>query len=746
MRNLTVAMAACWATPSARPFKIGLAESSAVTNTPNMPTSTCSERNTAEELRDGPTHIAALLAQNAVCSLRVLEGRCIHVFTVEPPVIDPSEFLSKHILFSGLNERQLDAVLTRGESRVVAANSTLLTPSSKATFFVVLSGKLEVTRDDGGSESLETSDYFGARQILLDLPASATVTTVEDSQIVAFGRTTFLGMLTSLPGVGTAVSRELASQVGRTPARRTPARRTPDEEETEDVPFVRLSDLEIDPRSVELLSRTQIEQFQSLPISLTDGVLTVAMVNPLNVVAVHRLKDTLRGADVRRVAVALTDFESSCKRLFLAAERGSPDGVLTTLPPLRKTEFHIKFVEDASERGDEDVDRVDGGQVVALVNQILGEALEYDASDIHIAPEIDHLGIRYRIDGQMMSRSKPVPLQYFAPLIARLKVLSRMDITERRKPQDGRIAIRRGTREVDFRSSTVPTRFGEKMVLRVLDRSGILVGLKSLIRMDDVARTVIDMVEKPFGIVLVTGPTGSGKTTTLYSAVMHRKDEGINIATIEDPVEYTIEGLVQMQTNPSVGLTFAAAIRAMMRQDPDIIMVGETRDAETARTALTAALTGHLVFTSLHANGSLAALVRLRNMGIEPYLLSTATAGIIYQRLLRRICPDCAEPHEYPDELTARIRPGGLAEGDVLYHGKGCHLCNDTGFRGRVAAFEALTITEELRNLISLDASMSDLRDAAIRGGFRPIQEYCYHLLTRGLTTPHDALTILYSA
>jgi len=655
-------------------------------------------------------------------------------------------FLGQHPLFSALSERQLEVVVQHGKVHAAATGKAILTPQSAGPFLLVLSGELEVVAPGRPIRTLLRGDHYGAAEILVDATSGATVTATEESQLFLLGRKKFIGVVANLPGVGLTLSRELAAI--KRPPPTPPAAVTssaPAAPRGLEVPFVRLSDIELDPRAISLLPRGQAEKLQALPINLRDGRLTVAMVNPFNVVAVQRLSDALGGIEFNRVGVSLQEFESTCKRLFLAAEAGAEDGVVRTLPPLRKTEFHLKFVEDVSERHDDEVERIPGGQVVALVNQILGEALEYDASDVHISPELDHLSVRYRIDGQLLGRSKPIPIQYYAPLLTRLKVLSRMDITEKRKPQDGRIAVVRGTREVDFRSSTVPTRYGEKMVLRVLDRSGILVGLDSVIGLSDVAATVKEMVEQPFGIVLVTGPTGSGKTTTLYSAVMHRKAEGLNIATIEDPVEYTIPGLVQIQTNPSVGLTFAEAIRAMLRQDPDIIMVGETRDAETARTALTAALTGHLVFTSLHANGSLAALIRLRNMGIEPYLLSTATVGIVYQRLLRRICPDCVTPHAYPDALVERVRPGGLEEGHQLYKGRGCHQCNNTGFRGRVGAFEALRITEDIRNLISLDSGMKELRSAAAEAGFKPIQDYCYQLLVKGLTTPHDALTILYA-
>ncbi|RME07206.1 MAG: type II/IV secretion system protein, partial [Deltaproteobacteria bacterium] len=346
----------------------------------------------------------------------------------------------------------------------------------------------------------------------------------------------------------------------------------------------------------------------------------------------------------------------------------------------------------------------------------LGEALDFDASDIHLEPQEDHAVVRYRIDGKLMRRWHPIPIRFYAPLVTRLKVLGKMDITEKRKPQDGRIAIFRNKREIDFRLSTLPTRFGEKIVMRVLDRSSFLVNLNRLIVIDEVYETVRGMVNQPYGILFVAGPTGSGKTTTMYSAIMERKDEGINIVTVEDPVEYSIPGITQVQINEATNLGFSEAIRAFLRQDPDIIMVGETRDPQTARHAMTAALMGHLVFTSLHANDAIGTILRLRDIGIETFLIANAVVGTIYQRLLRRICQVCREPFDYDEDLLRRVRvdaEGKAATPVTYFRGRGCHACNGTGFRGRIAAYEVLRINEELRHLVSIGAETSKIREAA---------------------------------
>jgi len=330
-----------------------------------------------------------------------------------------------------------------------------------------------------------------------------------------------------------------------------------------------------------------------------------------------------------------------------------------------------------------------------------------------------------------------LPKKVQMPLISRVKIISKLDITERRLPQDGRITIKLGSKSVDFRVSTVPTKFGEKICTRILDKTNTTMGLDKLISHVPVLDLVRDMIKKPYGIIYVTGPTGSGKSTTLYSSLAEINDIGVNISTVEDPVEYDLEGVNQVQVNSDIGLDFARVLRAFLRQDPDIILVGETRDTETAKIAVEAALTGHLVFTTLHANDAPSTFMRLTEMGIEPFLISTSVIGIVAQRLVRRVCGKCKESYA-PDPMILKYL--GLSEDTILHKGKGCDVCSGTGYKGRVGVYEVLMINEELRHLIAEGADTLAIRDAAVRSGMKALKEYCLILLTEGLTTVDEVL------
>jgi type IV pilus assembly protein PilB len=320
-----------------------------------------------------------------------------------------------------------------------------------------------------------------------------------------------------------------------------------------------------------------------------------------------------------------------------------------------------------------------------------------------------------------------------------------MNISERRKPQDGRLALIWGNREVALRLSTVPTRFGEKVVMRILDRSAALMSLDRIIHVPSIRELVRQLIFQPHGIVLITGPTGSGKTTTMYSAILERKNEGVNIITIEDPIEYTIAGITQVQYNEAVDLGYAEAIKAFLRQDTDIMLIGETRDGRTAANAMQAALSGHLVVTSFHTNSALSTIYRLQEMGAEAFLIANALAGVIAQRLVRSICNDCREPHRYPDAIMQRIYAGSTGEMPTTYRGAGCARCNNTGFRGRTAILEVLPITEDLRAAIATGVTTRELRRIAIAGGMVTFRDYARAILGRGLTTPNEVVRVMFA-
>jgi type IV pilus assembly protein PilB len=371
-----------------------------------------------------------------------------------------------------------------------------------------------------------------------------------------------------------------------------------------------------------------------------------------------------------------------------------------------------------------------------LVNNIIDLALRKSASDIHLEPAEDGVRIRYRIDG-VLWEAKLLPRKVRLPLTSRLKIMSGLDITERRIPQDGRISLKVADKTVDFRVSTMPSRYGEKVVVRILDKEAQVWGLDKLITHRETLTLVRQMIRKPYGIIYCTGPTGSGKTTTLYSALAELNSTEVNILTVEDPVEYDLPGITQVQVNPDIGLDFARVVRAFLRQDPDIILVGETRDKETAKTAVQAALTGHIVLTTLHTNDAPSTFVRLVEMGIEPLLISTSLVGIVAQRLVRRICARCKEP--FPaDQTTSGFL--GLKEGAVVYRGVGCEVCNHSGYKGRVGVYEVLVANEEIRHLVARGAGTERIREQAIGHGMRTLKEYASLLLAEGVTTVDEVL------
>ena len=347
--------------------------------------------------------------------------------------------------------------------------------------------------------------------------------------------------------------------------------------------------------------------------------------------------------------------------------------------------------------------------------------------------------IRFRIDGVLQVVQK-LPKRVQLGLISRFKILSRLDIAEKRLPQDGRISVSMDAKPIDFRVSTVPGKWGEKVCMRILDRSNTTLGLDKLINHAPTLKLVREMIEQPYGIIYVTGPTGSGKTTTLYSALAEINDPGVNISTAEDPIEYDLPGVTQIQANSAIGLTFASVLRAFLRQDPDVLLVGETRDKETAKTAVEAALTGHLVFTTLHTNSAAVAFTRLHEMDVEPFLVSSSTIGVIAQRLARRLCQQCKEPLPV-DANIARF--WGLPEGTTIFRGKGCNECGGKGVRGRVGVYEVMKVTPRLRAMIGSASRSEDIHAAAVEEGMIDLKRYSAWLLTEGLTSVEEVTSVV---
>ena len=397
--------------------------------------------------------------------------------------------------------------------------------------------------------------------------------------------------------------------------------------------------------------------------------------------------------------------------------------------------------EEIKEESEDILFQRDDSPAVRLVNTVLIKASSVSASDIHFEPYEDETIVRIRMDGVLHDYTK-IPNSLYQEVVSRIKVMAKLNVAEKRVPQDGKIRVRIGSKDYDIRVSTIPTLHGERVVLRLLEKTGSLLTLNELGLSERDVEKVKRLAQRPYGIVLVTGPTGAGKSTTLYAMLLHVKNPKKNIITIEDPVEYQVKGISQIQVNPKVGLTFAAGLRSILRQDPDIIMVGEIRDPETAEVAVQAALTGHLVLSTLHTNDAPSAITRLKDMGIEPFLIASSLEGVIAQRLVRKICEHCKEPYEPTRE---ELRELGLPESEnfVFYRGRGCEHCLGTGYRGRTGIFEVLELDEELKKLINQTQDANEIRELARNKGFRTMLEDGIDKILGGITTSSEVLSVI---
>ncbi|HUP36111.1 MAG TPA: type II secretion system ATPase GspE [Candidatus Limnocylindria bacterium] len=498
------------------------------------------------------------------------------------------------------------------------------------------------------------------------------------------------------------------------------------------LPFLAAEELPSTPPALKELSPKYLRQYVACPIAVEGATVTVATADPTNPLLLDEVQQSLSLAIKLCVAPGPAILE--------AIERAY--GANTALQKI------VEGMGPGTDRHAEPEDNVDHlrdmafeAPVVRLVNLLIDEAVAADASDIHIEPFEDSLRVRYRIDGLLYDQEAP-PSRLQAALTSRVKIMAEMNIAERRLPQDGRIRVTApGGRRVDIRVSTVPTIHGESIVMRLLDRSSVFLPFDRLGFAPATARAFEGLVHRPHGIVLVTGPTGSGKTTTLYAALDKINRPDLKIITVEDPVEYQLKGVNQIPVRPRIGLSFASGLRHIVRQDPDVIMVGEIRDLETAEIAIQAALTGHLVFSTLHTNDAPAAVTRLQDMGCEPYLVSSVLNGVLAQRLVRRICQACRAPdHPDPAELLAL----GVtdATGVELFHGKGCDDCRGTGYRGRTGIYELFRITDETRGLIVRKIPAGEIRRHAVAQGMVTLREDAWAKACAGLTTVEEILRV----
>jgi type IV pilus assembly protein PilB len=473
------------------------------------------------------------------------------------------------------------------------------------------------------------------------------------------------------------------------------------------MPAVDLSRFEVDSKIAKLIPADVAVKHTVLPLKREGRTLTVAMADPTNVTVVDDLKFITR-YDIFPVIAGEYTLRNAIERYY-----EQTDAQLQTLLKNIEEEEDLQVIEDTDEDETVGVQTADDAPVVKLINGILTDAVKRGASDIHIEPFEKELRVRYRVDGALQEIMKP-PIKLRAALTSRVKIMSSLNIAERRVPQDGRIKLKMGRRVIDFRVSTLPVIFGEKVVLRILDKGNLTLDLQKFGFEAKAEKDLMRAILNPYGMVLVTGPTGSGKTTTLYSALSRINTPEVNIMTAEDPVEYNLHGINQVQVRPDIGMTFAAGLRAFLRQDPNIIMVGEIRDLETGGIAIKAALTGHLVLSTLHTNDAASTVTRMIDMGIEPFNVASAVNLIVAQRLVRRICWDCKEEHQYSeDELAALALDPEEARGITFYRGAGCDACGGTGYKGRQGLYEVMPLSPELRRMILRGVSAPDMMQQA---------------------------------
>jgi len=500
--------------------------------------------------------------------------------------------------------------------------------------------------------------------------------------------------------------------------------------------YIDLSNYVIDPEVISLISEKAALRFKLIPISKNNGELIIAMANPLDVYAIDFVRDHTK---IKKIKSLLASEEDVLNAITNYYELGEYDDII------EKLGTEIIFKEEEEEEDSKKLEAISKeAPIIQLVNMLIVQGVKDRASDIHIEPNEKGLLIRFRIDG-MLHDIRTLPNTIKSAVISRIKILAKMDIAERRLPQDGRFQVKFGTREVDLRVSTIPTVFGEKVVLRLLDKSKGLIKLEQLGFIPEQLEEFKSIISKSYGIILLTGPTGSGKTTTLYAALNEVNSKDKNIITVEDPVEYKLDRINQIQIKPKINLTFANTLRSILRQDPDVIMVGEIRDTETAQIAVQAALTGHLVFSTLHTNDAASALTRLIDMDIETFLISSSVIGVIAQRLVRVICEKCKEEYTPGKNVLSglNIKDDSNNDGKVkLYRGTGCSFCKNTGYYGRTSIYEHIVLDEEIRALIISKASSNVIKDVALKKGMKTLKDSGLEKAMQGITTIEEVLRV----
>jgi type IV pilus assembly protein PilB len=503
------------------------------------------------------------------------------------------------------------------------------------------------------------------------------------------------------------------------------------------IPFVSLSTGGLKPDKDQNLERLIPVDFARknlvLPISRNYNSLTVALVDPLDFILIDNLKK-ITGCEINSVITIKEDILEAIDEFY-----GPRDEFKEAIEKSYKIERESETIEEEEEKLSLDrlIAKAEEAPVVKLVDLVIRQAIEERASDIHIEPYEGKLRLRYRVDGVLHEKPPPSPHLGLA-IVSRIKILAKLDIAEKRLPQDGAFMIKFGEKLIDFRVSIIPTIYGEKVVVRILDRSALPLDLNKLGLKSNQSEIFRNAIHNPYGLIFLTGPTGSGKTTTLYAALQELNSPEKNIITIEDPVEYRLEGINQVQVKPQIGLTFANALRSFLRQDPDIILVGEVRDLETAEICVRSALTGHLVLSTLHTNDAASAITRLMDIGIQPYLLNPSLVIVAAQRLVRRLCPDCKEAYEPTPDIIETMH----IKKDLIFKPKGCESCNQTGYKGRIAMFELIPIDSDIRSLISKKTPASEIKKYAKSKGFDTLWDSGIKLVEEGITSLEEVLRV----
>ena len=598
--------------------------------------------------------------------------------------------------------------------------------------------------------SIGVGDHFGEVGLLLGESQPHDVKAEQPCVVLTLREAAVTQLCQKIPSFAQALAASLADRLVKTSTSRPPPPPTasvnashrssalPSANET--VPFVRVSSYGPLDSVIDTVPVQMIQEHRMIPLELRDRVLTVGMVDPYNQAALRELRRVLQNAQPRVVAISAEDFTAATRRLKLHAsaqhgrrgQRVDPSAVM--------------FDEADSRRDSERSVQRAGEQVVALAAELVAAGLERGASDIHLEPGRRGVRIRFRVNGLLSDWEQTVQMHVARSLIARFKVLAGLDIAERRRPQDGRIGVRVGRRDVDLRVSTLPASEGEKLVMRVFEADAMLRPLDQIFVEQKTLSALREVLQRPYGAIVVAGPTGSGKTSSLYAALHERRTirPDTNIITVEDPVEYRLDGVTQVQVHHAIGLGFANVLRAILRQDPDVVMVGEVRDEETAQLALEAAMTGHLVLTSIHANNASAVIQRFENFGCHRTVIAESMALILIQRLARRLCPQCTVIEEVPELLREALVARGLYDPEhpaALPRATGCDACDQTGFLGRVAVIESLGLTDPIRSMLMANRPLGDVIELSVQSGaLLPFSSYASFMMEQRLIGPSQAL------